>query len=274
MKRVTGIGIAVVAVLLNAGMLGAYAVSAQTPPDIGSGAPMTGTLTGSRAGTFAYFAVNYPGGFVVGKIELTFTPADPVTLLGTGFNVYGPNGTLEGTGSMVPTNNGTAVFDFYVSTSQAVSLLIQVFNYIQDDTISYTIAATGFTSPVAPTPTAAPAPTGPAPTPAPVLAPVIDVSGSLTGDSAGAYAEYRITVVSGMPDAVITLNYAPDNPVISPGVGLNVYGPTGMHQAADGTGIPGQRTVTLPASMPGTYLLQVFNYIPGLTIDYSLSGGQ
>ena len=49
------------------------------------------TLTGNRAGAFAYYSIDYPGDGRIITIELDMAPGDPVVMQAAGFNVYGPN---------------------------------------------------------------------------------------------------------------------------------------------------------------------------------------
>jgi len=72
-------------------------------------------------------------------------------------------------------------------------------------------------------------------------------------------------------DIVVTMNWSPDNPDIAKGVGFVAYGPSGQVGRATGTGIPGERKTTLSANEPGVYQIQIYNYIDGLTIQYTLT---
>jgi hypothetical protein len=66
------------------------------------------------------------------------------------------------------------------------------------------------------------------------------------------------------------MTFAPDDPVIARGVGFVVYGPSGEVARGQGTGLPGQRKAVFAADEPGEYVLQVFNYIQGVVIHYSI----
>ena len=78
-------------------------------------------------------------------------------------------------------------------------------------------------------------------------------SGQLTGDRGGAFVYYRFTYAGGA-SVTLELQVRPPN---ASGVGLRLYGPHG--EVAGGN-----------ATEPGDYLLQVYNYQPGLVADYTL----
>lgn len=247
-------------------------------------APVGGTLTGSNAGSFDYYAIDYPGDDVVVRIVVQFAPGDPATLAGVGFNVYGPAGF--DVGESTPTGDEDGREDLSHSESDPTRWLVQVYNYIEGVTVSYTIAAEGLPAPAAtptpappPTPTPAepaPTPAEPAPTPAePVEEGVMrleaSVSGSLVGSSGGAFDRYELSYPGDNSEVALTMTYAPDNSVISPGVGFTIYGPEEQEFVAQPTGDPGERTVTLASEIAGTYLVQVHNYIEGLEVSYTIA---
>jgi hypothetical protein len=67
------------------------------------------------------------------------------------------------------------------------------------------------------------------------------------------------------------MSFVPDDPVIARGVGFVVYGPSGEVAHGQSTGLPGQREAVLASDKPGPYLVQVFNYIEGVVIHYSIA---
>lgn len=79
-------------------------------------------------------------------------------------------------------------------------------------------------------------------------------SGKLTGDRGGAFDRYRFTYPSDGPKVTLELQVRPAN---AKGVGMRLYGPRG------------EVTDRVPTE-PGDYLLQVYNYEPGLAAEYTL----
>ena len=104
--------------------------------------PASGTLVGNRAGAFHYYAIEYPGDLRVVTLEMESRPDDPVTRLGVGFNVYGPNGFFIGQ-SEGPEEEEDAPLLLQYSDGNAATWLIQVFNYLPGHRIDYTIVGRG-----------------------------------------------------------------------------------------------------------------------------------
>lgn len=245
--------------------------------------PVSGTITGSSAGAFDYWVIDYPGDDIVVRIVARFAPGDPAALAGVGFNVYGPAGF--DIGESTPTGDEDGREDLSHSESDATRWLVQVYNYIDGLTVSYTLAAEGLPAPAAtptpqptpmgtPTPQATPpaaAPTPTAPVEEGVMALDTSASGTLVGNAGGAFDRYTLSYPGDNSEVDLTMTYAPDNSVISPGVGFIIYGPEGQEFEAQPTGDPGERTVTLASDVAGTYLVQVHNYIDGLTINYTIT---
>jgi hypothetical protein len=88
-----------------------------------------------------YYTIAYPGDESMVTVDLRFVPADPVTISGVGFNVYGPNGTLVGQGGPSGEDTGGAgLLRFSYSGGDPVNLLVQVYNYIEGASMSYTLS--------------------------------------------------------------------------------------------------------------------------------------
>ena len=105
---------------------------------------------------------------------------------------------------------------------------------------------------------------------APAEAAPAEWAGILVGDRGGAFDTFTLTPdASGEVD--LTMYYAPDDGVIGAGVGFNVYGPAGRVATGRYTGTPGQRAASFDVSAGTSYLVQVYNYIPGVAISYNVS---
>lgn len=257
------------ALVLSVAVVGGVVAQNETVgyPRLLNEVPASGMLTGNRAGSFAYYTIHYPGDLRVVSIELEFAPADPVTRLGVGLNVYGPGGYLIGqTGEEEPVSEDKVLTVRYSDTNEA-TWLVQVYNYIPNHTVSYAVTAKGLPEVT---------PTGPVTTPQPSDEPQPPVSldttitGSLTGQPAGAFAFYEFAYPGDGSEVEVEMIYMPDNDLIATGVGLIIYGPSGEVARGTGTGRPTERKAAFSSGVAGTYLIQVYNYIAGLTVQYTI----
>ncbi len=241
--------------------------AADPHPELVNSVPATGMLVGNRAGSFAYYTIDYPGDYRVVTIELYFAPADPVTHLAFGFNVYGPNGYVIGQGAEQDEEADRPVQLQYSDGNEA-TWLVQVYNYLHNYPVSYSLVVSGLpertTSSPAPTPAAGPAVDVPAELD-------VQVSGALTGDRAGSFARYELDYAGDGSEVVLKMSFTPDDPIIARGVGFVVYGPFGEVARGQPTGRPGERELVFQSHEPGMYLIQVFNYIEGVVITYSIT---
>jgi hypothetical protein len=245
--------------------------SAAAPVALENDAPASGVLTGSGAGAFAYYTIEYPGDESVVTIELRYTPADPVTNAGVGFNVYGPEGYFIGQGMPVQDTGGAGVLTLDYADDNEAPWLVQIYNYIPDHSIAYTVVVTGL------------------PEMEKVAEPVVEVTakpeapstlttttpGTLVGNPAGAFALYNIQYPGDDVTMTIELRYVPADPVTTAAVGLNVYRPDGSRigqgaQCQD-TGGDGLLRLSYADSDPATLTVQVYNYLDGGMLYYTLS---
>jgi hypothetical protein len=254
--------------LLLLGTLGAGggALAEQTPQTavtLYNLAPVTGTIAGNHAGAFYYLTIDYPGNGDVITLDMDFSPADPATRRGIGFNLYGSsNGVLLGTGK---DDAGKGPFELLYAGERAERLLLQVFSYIDNQTLSFTLTAKGL--PAAPVSPAAVPVSGSSP--APGQAPQ-SMSGSLVGVNGGAFARYRVTFPS-TAQVTLVMSTSPMDQIIARGVGFDVYGPAGLVATGAGTSTPGVLQTTFSPLLGATYLVQAHNYIAGVTVSYSFS---
>ena len=231
-------------------------------------APVTGTLVGSHAGAYWYLAFDYQGDGDVVTISMSFSPADPVTRKGIGFNLYGSlNGTLLGRGK---DDRGVGDFKLQYAAERAERLLVQVNNYIDGDVVSFTITAKGLPAVAPVTVQAVGVPAAAADAPAEGSVPM---SGTLTGSSGGAFARYRVTYRTA-EQVTLYMHYTPSDRIVARGVGFKVYGPSGEVASSTATS-PFGTVMASFAPMPGTaYLVQAQNYINGLTISYDFQSSR
>ncbi|MBC7237181.1 MAG: hypothetical protein H5T69_15170 [Chloroflexi bacterium] len=237
----------------------------------------TGFLPGNKAGSFAYYKVAYPGGNVPVRIRVSYIPGDPVFLSAFGFQVYGVNGFLLGKGQPITT---PSTKELVIKDKLAATLLVQIYNYDWKVGMQYRIWVSGLpeAKPLAtiiaapkPTPAATPIPASGAGTKeSPFLLPVgKTLAGQLTGDRAGSFHYYALSATAGQA-AAVSLSFAPDPPGTATGIGFTIYGPMGVVAQSARTAQAGERVAHLVARSTGNYLVQVYNYIPGLTVDYRI----
>lgn len=136
--------------------------------------------------------------------------------------------------------------------------------------------------PIEPTPEVTPPPPGQTPTvPSRPDAPGIltlgaPVSGTITGNAGGSFAFFTLPPETGDLAVKLELSYEPDDPIIARGVGFTVYDGQRRQvgQGANTTGRPGERTLTLLPAPGATRLVQVFNYLPNVTIRFTLTASR
>ncbi|MCL4544924.1 MAG: hypothetical protein M1118_10080 [Chloroflexi bacterium] len=229
----------------------------------------SGTLDANSGGSFAYYSIADPSG-----TALTFTAAFSPFSAGEAHQmgvVIWQNGsslakaTATCTGLKDKTTSNAASVSATPAAGQPV--LIQVFNYTNTE-LSYTLAVSGDT--VVPVKPSAPAP------PSPQTVSTNQVTGSLTGTSGGAFAQYVIASPAAS-STTYTLSYAPYTPGTAHQIGLQVWqnGAELAKGAGTATGFKDKTTsstvaltVTPVAGSPVT--LAVFNY-SNTTISYTLS---
>ena len=237
---------------------------AAEPVVLADDSPVAGTLAGNRGGSFDYYVIEYPGNDVAVNIRIDFAPGDPATLMAVGFNVYGDDGFFIGTGAAAG-----AAKELMYSSSTAETWLVQVYNY-GDVTVSYTIAAEGLPAAADDAEEAEEVAVVDEADEAEEVAATEAVfeEGTLVGSRAGAFVTIEIEY-DGESDMDLTLTYAPDDPTYRAGIGMTVYGADGWSLGS--TVADGVRTASLTGEAAGTYIVQVFNYVEGLEIAFTLS---
>jgi len=264
-KTVGSILLVLALTLLGAGAVLAGPDPAQADP-LYNETPISGTLTGSRGGAFAYYKVNYPGNGNVVSVELSVSPGDPAAMKGISLKLYSASGTELGV--VVPTGTGLAVP--YSDDTQG-TWTVQIGNYLDGVTVAYTIVAKGLpkvqtpvkeTAPAAPQAANRPAVTVKAPTPS---------VGALAGNNAGAFARIELDYPADGSEMHVTLNYSPADPATRRGVGLTVYGPNGQSWKGQPGATPGEIKAIVASSAAGKYEAVVWNYISGFSIDYKVT---
>lgn len=245
---------------------------------------VTGTLAGNSGGAFAYFQFPYLGDGSTVKLALIAAPVLPLENGAFGFNVYFA-GALAGSAARSSSANNMALVAF--SSATAGPVLVQVFNYDPTTTVAYTLTPTGLpvmagrsttTTTAAPVPPAAAATATPVPLPAastsagqPIVAVGGAVSGTLPGNSGGAFAHYILNYPGNNKKVTITLSVSPYFSMQAYGsAGLIVYHPRGYQATNTQATGPGVVTAVLSDYTAGPFTLLVFNYDPAVSITYTL----
>jgi hypothetical protein len=272
-----------------------------------SNSSVADNLIGDSGGAFRYYAIDYPGGGVAVPMVMRAQPGRGTAGVGTGFKVYGPSGLFgDAIGDDRSTSDST--YSLTLVHSLPGTYHVQVYNFIAGLPMSYQLQVGGLgpaPSEAAPPPQAAPPaespPAGegappaaaePAPAPAPAGAPTtpeqairpqvrdLTTGGLLTGNAAGAFHYYELDYPGGRTKMTLTIGYSPITSDSEQLVGFRLYRPnTAVPEGTELIGTSAQtgrdassatEGFTLEADDGERYLLQIFNYMPGTEINYTL----
>lgn len=249
--------------LVSAVSVSADGSTSQMTMKLNNDTPVSSTLIGNHAGAYWYASLDNSGNGAVVTIDMTLAPADPDMVKGVGFNLYSStNGQLIGSGLLI----STGLMELQYTSNTTEPLLLQVFNYIDNAQVSFTITATGLTA----IPVAATGSVSPVSTPeAPVASAMSAMSGTLVGDAGGAFTRYWVTFNT---TDLVTLDmyYTPADPIINKGVDFMVYGSDGEVDAKVATGVTAHIEATFTPVVGQKYLVQVQNYIQGVPVSYNI----
>jgi hypothetical protein len=109
---------------------------------------------------------------------------------------------------------------------------------------------------------------------APITAANPSVGDNLIGDSGGAFRYYAIDYPGGGLPVAIVMRAQPGRGTAGVATGFKVYGPMGLFGEAigdDRSTTDSTYTLTLAHGTPGTYHIQVFNFISGLPFSFGLT---
>ena len=253
--------------------------------------PIHGALVGNGGGAFWKLVIAYPGDSQKLDIRMDFNPADPVMSRGVGMALYDQKGFKVGTATKAGEEDQDTMLVSY-GTRDAATLILEVSNYIQGIPINFTVWVQGVPgsavqaliagqTPVAPVPATTPKPAA-APAPAKPQAPVPSASpqpaaapkpmaGSLAGSASGTFAKFWVKYNTAVK-SVLTMTYSPADPIINRGIAIRIYGPSGEVAKSTDTAENNVARVSFDSVAGAMYLIQVENYIQGVTIWYSISG--
>jgi hypothetical protein len=132
------------------------------------------------------------------------------------------------------------------------------------------VEASASTVPAAAKPVVISTPAPAEPASAPVAASEWPKSGSLLGIHGKAFALFPLIVTTADQVALI-LHILPYDMIIANATGLTLYGPNGMAVSASKMGALNQMQVTCTPVVGTEYLVQVYNYLSGFPISFSLT---
>lgn len=258
------------------------------------------TLVGNSGGAFRYFAISYPGGGLAVPITMRAQPGRGTAGVATGFKLYGPTGLI---GEAIVNDRSTtdSTYAFTLVHSVPGTYYIQVYNYIQGLSLTFQLNVSGLPAPLATAPEAAPAAGAGAPSQGSSAAPgsaaprpdnttpdgaivltqqAVTTGGLIQGSRGGSFNFFWLDYPGGSSDMSITIGYSPITATSDQAVGFKLYrqDPTNPTRAilAGQSSETGRNSssatagFTLNAAPAERYLLQVYNYLDGVTVNYTL----
>jgi len=232
--------------------------------------PITATLGGNPwAGAYDNYQIAYPGNNVPIYIRFYSLSSDVVTNDTLDFTLYRPYGGAE---KGDKTEDG-AYQEISYANEDPATLTVQVANYSRK-AITYQLVVLGLPEAEAGTSVLAPSDGGPVTPQATELTVQADApttfQGTLVGDRAGNFAEYRFTAEVG-ETLSLTLEYLPIDPSYGNAVNFRLYAPDGTLAAKGIEYEPRVWKDNFVVKQPGEYTLQVQNYAPGVTLTYTMT---
>jgi len=248
----------------------------QTAVPVSSSMAASGSLTGLSNGAFSYYTFDYPGDGSVGTLTIDVSPVDPTTLSSVGVTLWQAGTELANMNSVGPTPGANAVT--FSSTTKG-PVLVQVYNYLQGEPVSFHLAISGVTQPAAapmqppmamPNATPAAAAGTTAANPIHLTRPV---SGTLAGNVAGSFAFYTADYPGDGSQHNVTFSFSPAGADVSNALVVNVYQNGTLLATAQGSQAAtlGQLTVPYSSTTAGSVLIQIGNYNPSPTVSYTIS---
>ncbi|MBI2954190.1 MAG: hypothetical protein HYY30_07750 [Chloroflexi bacterium] len=234
-------------------------------------------LFGDTGGAVRFYRIDYAGNGRPVKIDLTAIPGRDTSGPAFGFKLYGPNG-LVGEASIENNESDRTRYSMTLSGATAGPYLIQVYNYTDGIAIDFDIQANGLAEATAQPPSGEPIGSTPD-EPVQITQSSVSIGGSIVGESDGKAQYFSVDYPGGSSSMTMDLKYSPPSTFENGAVGFNLYdlSKTGdqslVARGAETQRDGAQATVsyTLVENAFGSYLLQVFNYQSGLTVNYVLN---
>lgn len=241
-------------------------------------APLSGSLPANSGGSYSYSQFNYPGNGSTVTLNLTVNNPLPLENGAAGFNVY-QAGNLIGSSSETAPNAAT----FSMSSSTAGPVLVQVFDYDGSNGINFTLtpqglpaSSTAVTSSSATTSAATTAATSSSSAMTSAASPSNlplggSASGSLAGNSGGGFKLYTMPYAGNNQAVSLSMTVSPSTEIGTGLVGFNVYDANGILVGSAQQTDPNTLGLVVSNANGGAYTVQVFNYDPNTSIDYTIA---
>lgn len=235
-------------------------------------ASIGGTLLGSSAGSFQFYALSYPGGNAPLAISMNVSPTYTGQGQAYGFNVFRtlPNGQsqLVATSGVAASDANSTTLSATVTQPAAAAYQLQIFNYWPGVSVSYGVQVTGVV-------TAAPAISGNTDAGHAVVLNSTrpGASETLAGSGGGAFNDFLVSYPGSNSAFDVAVTYQSTGGAAPSTLGFNVYeGSTlvaTIHPLDDGSGVLAA-VWSYSDPNPHTFGIQVFNYQSGTTASYSI----
>lgn len=238
--------------------------------------PLMGTLNGVQTGTFGYYRFNYQGDNSPFTVTLNSIPGDNQTYAKAGFNlIFGDR--IVGQGQIEP---DYGVMDLTYQSLQRGTYYVQVFNYLSGVALQYSIRVTGLPCRPAAEPIVAPNAVPPRATntdggnPKPLIGSDAGLFVNDTiltqGSTQGTHLYYSVNYPGNSVGYVVNYGFSPPDTPTAAATGMNVYLGSAFVGGASRIG-DGIYQYVISSPTPGTYLIDLSNYLPGGTIVYGIS---
>lgn len=250
------------------------AVSNTSPEGAISAAPpattLSGALTGESNGAFQYFSIEYPGGWSTLTVRMSYNPPSPLQNDLVGFLLWRvSDGNLVARSTENSRDHTGAKVSASYRADAGDSLLLQVFNYQPDLSISFNLSTEGAAGalPVATANT----------TPAHAYMLSRDVPamrGTVPAGEDATFHFYLLNYPGGDKEVTVGITADEDFRFTDQAIGFNLF--TGAELAAQATSHRSDRGNkriayhTVQEDAATTYGIQVFNYTKGLPLHYAI----
>ncbi|MBI2941861.1 MAG: hypothetical protein HYY04_15635 [Chloroflexi bacterium] len=240
-----------------------------TAPTVRAAAPLiAGSLTGSSAGAFRFFQLDYSGGDVPLAVTISFTPRYALSDAALGANLY-RDGTLVATSAEVQRTDTTVVHYLTYRGRSADVLGLQIYNYAPNYLVAFSASVTGILA------TSREAAGNEDPGRAlPLTSATSSYTGTIAGRRAGNFAFFTLEHPGGSRTTSLVLSLPRLSNLATDSIGFNVYRGSELVGHVPATPDDQGRLIaiaTLAPEQATSYGIQVYNYNEGTSPPYRLA---